>query len=318
MDCYFAPMEGITGYVYRNAHHKFYGGVSRYYTPFIAPNQSRKLTSRELNDVLPEHNRGICVVPQILTNCEEDFVWAAEKLQRLGYEEANLNLGCPSGTVVTKNRGAGFLSLPSQLDQFLEKVSGHMGQLGMKFSIKTRIGRSDPAEFSELLRIFNRYPLERLIIHPRVQTDFYRNHPNWGEFERAVKESENPLCYNGDIFTPEDYTAFKRAFPKVDTIMLGRGLLKNPGLAEDLKANAECVREYPRQQRLKNFHAEILAGYREAIPGDRNVLFKMKELWSYLGELFEGGERPLKQIKKAGRMEDYIAAVELLFACKLR
>ena len=315
MDCYFAPMEGVTGYVYRNAHHKFYGGISRYYTPFIAPNLSRKLTSRELNDVLPEHNSGICVVPQILTNREEDFVWAAEKLQKLGYKEVNLNLGCPSGTVVTKNRGAGFLSLPSKLDQFLEIVSEHMGQLGMKFSIKTRIGRSDPAEFQELLKIFNRYPLERLIIHPRVQTDFYRNSPNWEEFERAVKESKNPLCYNGDIFTSEDYMAFKRVFPKVDTIMLGRGLLKNPGLAKELKGTIKYSHENEKRQRLRDFHDAILAGYREAIPGDRNVLFKMKELWTYLGELFEGGERPLKKIKKANRIEDYRAAVELLFAC---
>lgn len=319
MDCYFAPMEGITGYVYRNAHHRFYGGIRQYYTPFIAPNQSRKLTSREMNDILPEHNQGICVIPQILTNRAEDFVWAAEKIRELGYREVNLNLGCPSGTVVSKDRGAGFLAIPDELDRFLCTVSEKMEKVGMKFSVKTRIGKSSPEEFERLLEIFNRYPLERLIVHPRVQTDFYKNHPNWRVFQEAEEGSSNPICYNGDIFSLTDYADFRASFPMVEAVMLGRGLLQNPALAEELEARedresgTEKVDSIRETKRLKCFHDAVLEGYREAIDGDRNVLFKMKELWSYLGKEFQGGERSLKKVKKAVRMDDYQAAVEQLF-----
>ncbi|MCI9163531.1 MAG: tRNA-dihydrouridine synthase family protein [Lachnospiraceae bacterium] len=324
MDCYFAPMEGVTGYVYRNAHHQLYGGITRYYTPFIAPGQSRKLTSREMNDILPEHNRGIPLVPQVLTNRAGDFLWAAEKIQSLGYEEVNLNLGCPSGTVVSKNRGSGFLAMPEELNSFLEQVSRELQQRGMKFSIKTRIGKRDPGEFQGLLKIFNQYPLESLIIHPRTQADFYQNHPNREVFRQAVEGSKNPLCYNGDIFSTEDAAALRESFPMLQAMMLGRGLLRDPALAEKITGNARkgvaaepaegSIKEDSERQRLKHFHDILLSGYQEAIPGERNVLFKMKELWAYLGSSFDNSGRPLKKIKKAKRIEEYMAAVEQLFA----
>ena len=73
--------------------------------------------------------------------------------------------------------------------------------------------------------------------------------------------------------------------------MLGRGLLTNPALAE---TKASCIAEekagsVPRLtvERIRAFHADVLEGYRKAIPGDKNVLFKMKELWTYLGEADE-------------------------------
>lgn len=321
MDCYFAPMEGITGYVFRNAHHRHYGKIKGYFTPFIAPNRSRKLTSREMNDILPEHNQGIRLIPQILTNRAEDFLWAAGKAGELGYGEVNLNLGCPSGTVVSKYKGAGFLAVPKELDRFLGTVSGELGRMGMRFSVKTRIGKDSPEEFGELLRIFNQYPLERLIIHPRVQTDFYRNHPNLETFEEAVRHSGNPVCYNGDIFSVQDWISFQERFPQADAVMLGRGLLQNPALAEEIGRAAEGegkeagVKALTKEEweRLKHFHDDVLNGYREAICGDRNVLFKMKELWTYLGGMFAGQERLLKKIKKAGKMEEYVEAVERVF-----
>ncbi len=311
MNYYFAPMEGITGYVYRKAHHRFYGNITQYFTPFIAPNRSRKLTSREMNDVLPSHNEGIPIVPQLLTNRAEDFVWAAAKIREFGYREVNLNLGCPSGTVVAKYRGAGFLALPEELDRFLEVVTREMERMDMKFSVKTRIGKDSSREFERLIGIFNQYPLERLIVHPRIQTDFYKNQPDWEAFGQAVKNSRNRICYNGDLFTSKDIRVFTDQFPMVQEIMLGRGLLKNPALAEEGKG--DLTRTLNDFGRLRAFHDQVLEGYREAIPGDRNVLFKMKELWFYLADGFEGGERLAKKIRKAGRMEEYLAAVEQMF-----
>lgn len=361
VNVYFAPMEGITGYVYRNAHNRFYGHIDQYYTPFIVPNQTRRLTSREMNDILPEHNREVKVVPQILTNHADDFIWAAGKAQALGYETVNLNLGCPSGTVYTKRRGAGFLTYPDELDCFLETVSEELARMGVRLSVKTRIGVENPDEFGPLLKIFNRYPLERLIIHPRVRTEYYQGKPHMEAFQAAVRESTNPVCYNGDIFSVKDFEAFRRMFPKADCIMAGRGLLTNPALAEQIKS---CGREVPAEhgtggrrqehageparqenaeeqsqredadgqkrqehastqkqqenvkgqaRRLRQFHDELLAGYREVMSGDRNVLFKMKELWFYLAYAFENSEKQVKKIRKAGNMGAYLEAVDRLF-----
>ncbi len=315
MDYLFAPMEGITGYVFRNAHHRHFHGVKAYYTPFISPNQTRKLTPRELNDVSPEHNEGILVIPQILTNKADDFLWAAGRLKELGYREINFNLGCPSGTVVAKKRGSGFLKYPMELDEFLYQVCDGLAKMNLELSVKTRIGKENPEEFEELLTIYNRYPLKNLIIHPRVQTDYYKNHPHMETFSRAVRESRNPVVYNGDLFQTAKIQAFKQAYPEVSSVMLGRGFLTNPALAEDIhnKETAEAaVKTQLTADRLRSFHEDVLAGYQKAIPGDKNVLFKMKELWTYLGEAFEDNARQIKKIRKASRMEEYRAAVENL------
>ncbi|MDO4266916.1 MAG: tRNA-dihydrouridine synthase family protein [Eubacteriales bacterium] len=306
MEYYFAPMEGITGYVFRNAHHRHFNGISRYYTPFIAPGQTRRLTGRELEDVRPENNKGVPVVPQILTNKAEDFLWAAGILKEMGYGEVNLNLGCPSGTVTAKHRGAGFLALPERLDEFLFQITGEMELMGLSLSVKTRIGVDTPEEFEELLRIYNQYPIKQLIVHPRLLKDYYKNTPNMEMFSRAAGESASPVCYNGDLFSEERIRLFEREFPQIRSAMLGRGLLSNPFLGEE--GSGAIIREEDRRRRLKAFHEDVLEGYRRAIPGDRNVLFKMKELWSYLAFSFAQREKPLKKLKKARDMADYRAA----------
>ncbi|MGC6175503.1 tRNA dihydrouridine synthase [Lacrimispora sp. 38-1] len=304
MNYYFAPMEGITGYIYRNAHRKFFKDVDVYYTPFIVPNQNREFSSREKNDILPEHNEGIKTIPQIMTNNWEGFVWTAMELKKYGYQEVNLNLGCPSKTVVSKHRGSGFLAVPDQLDQFLDQIFS----IDMKISIKTRIGKDSPEEFYRLMEIYNQYPVKELIIHPRIQTDFYRNTPNWDMFKMAVSVSKNPVCYNGDIFSPGDYQRLIQTFPSVERIMLGRGLVANPMLAGEIKGKGRLQKE-----QLKAFHDQILSGYQETISGDRNVLFKMKELWAYMLQSFESGEKHGKKIQKSQNLFDYMSAVEALF-----
>ena len=233
MEIYFAPMEGITGYIYRNAFHDYFTGVDKYFTPFLSPNQNRALNPKEIRDVLPENNKGMQVVPQILTNRADYFLRAAEELkEKYGYGEVNLNLGCPSRTVVSKGKGAGFLAKPEELDSFFREVFHNIkGQM----SVKARIGVDDSKQFCHLMDIFNQYPLCELIIHPRIQKDYYGNSPDWEVFGEAVHMSGIPLCYNGDIFTLEDYRRMKAAFPEVNRIMLGRGLLMNPMLAEAIK-----------------------------------------------------------------------------------
>jgi tRNA-dihydrouridine synthase len=214
MNFYFAPMEGLTGYVYRNAHHAFFDRINKYFTPFIVANQSDRFRTRELNDILPENNQGINLVPQLLTNNAKDFIHTSKKINLLGYNEINLNLGCPSRTVVSKNRGSGFLSKTKELDEFLDEI---FTQSITKISVKTRIGRDRPEEFYELIQIYNKYPIAEVIIHPRIQKDFYKNKPNLKIFRETSILSNNPVCYNGDIHSVTDFKEFTADFPGVDT-----------------------------------------------------------------------------------------------------
>jgi tRNA-dihydrouridine synthase len=305
MKYYFAPLEGVTGYIYRNAYETFFGQIDKYFIPFISPTKNKGFTSRELNDILPEHNQGLPVVPQILTNNSEYFIDTVNELTKFGYDEINLNLGCPSGTVVAKYKGSGFLAQRKQLDEFLEDI---FSKASTKISIKTRIGKDSPDEFYELIEIFNKYPLEELIIHPRIQTDFYKNKPNMNIFKDALALSKNPVCYNGDIFNVEDYKELTEMYPSLDAVMLGRGLIANPALISEIKNNVVIDKQV-----MKAFHDAVCAGYKEILSGDRNVLFKMKELWFYMIHMFAESDKYAKKIRKTDRLSDYEAIISRLF-----
>ncbi|MGG7177333.1 tRNA dihydrouridine synthase [Clostridium paraputrificum] len=306
MKYYLAPMEGITGYIYRNTYEKYFNNIDKYFTPFIVTNQSRSLKTKELRDVLPENNEGMNIVPQILTNDSEGFINTSRRLQQLGYNEVNLNLGCPAGTVVSKYRGSGFLAKREELDRFLEEI---FKIEDMKISIKTRIGKDSPEEFYELIKIYNKYPLEELIIHPRTQKDFYGNKPNLEVFRDGLALSTNPVCYNGDIFTKNDHDKIIKTFPEVDTLMLGRGLLANPGLMDEIKNSTFIDKKH-----LKDFHDEILDKYIELFNEDRNAMFRMKELWGYMIHIFSDNKKYAKKIKKSQKLSDYNEAVSSLFS----
>ncbi|WBW96200.1 tRNA dihydrouridine synthase [Oceanirhabdus sp. W0125-5] len=301
MQYYFAPMHGITEYTYRNSYDKIFHNIDKYFTPFIVPNKSRNYKTKDFIDVLPENNKGVNIIPQILTNDSDGFIATSRKLQRLGYNEVNLNLGCPSKIVVSKYKGSGFLAKREELDRFLDEIYKIDD---MKISVKTRIGKDDPEEFYELIKIFNKYPMEELIIHPRTQKDFYGNKPNLEVFKDALSLSTNPICYNGDIFTGEDYNKFVQAFPKVKSVMLGRGILANPGLVNEIKNNILIDKKL-----FKEFHDELLNNYIKLCNEDMHVLIRMKELWGYMRYIFPNSKEYLKEIKKSQKVSEYREAV---------
>ncbi len=309
---YLAPMESVTGYVYRTVYQEMFGDMDKYVTPFIAPSKKKILKTRERKDVAPEHNQGMYVVPQILTNDAEQFLVTCNTLSELGYHEVNLNLGCPMATVVSKKKGSGFLEEPERLDRFFDAVFEGMAKLPeedrCKVSVKTRIGVQFPEEFEDILQIYNRYPISEVIIHPRLQKDFYNNHPNLSVFAETLQQCVHPICYNGDIFTVEDYQAFREKFPQVDRIMLGRGVIANLGLVREIRTGQQVT-----MAELKEYHDRLYAGYREEMDCERDALFKMKEVWFYLGKMFPEAERELKKVKKADRPEEYLAAVRGVF-----
>lgn len=315
MKFYLAPMEGLTGFVFRNAYQKHFGDIDTYFTPFI---NNKKMNYKEIKDILPEHNKGMHVVPQILTNRAEDFLAIAKELGNYGYESVNLNLGCPSGTVVTKHRGAGFLAVPEELDHFLEEI---FADCPLRISVKTRIGINDAGEWERILSIYEKYPMEELIIHPRVQKDFYNNTPDMDAFLYAVENSRHTLCYNGDICSVDDYKAWIQKMEGKDRehgsgstaqhtehMMLGRGILKNPGLVGELMGHVPITKD-----QFHAFHDDVLKGYLDVMSGERNTLFRMKELWFYFAKYFTEPEKYVKQIKKTQRVAEYRVIVDNLF-----
>ncbi len=306
MRYYLAPLEGITRYVFRNAYHRQFGSMEKYFAPFLSPTQTPSFKHRELEDVLPEHNEALPLVPQLLTNRAEVFVWAAKRLEELGYEEINFNLGCPSRTVVSRRRGSGFLTDPQELERFLEQIFTECGKK-LRISIKTRLGIKDPEEWGRLIQVYNQFPLAELIIHPRLQTDYYKGVPDWNAYRQALTDCKAPLCYNGDIFTKEDYDRLIETFPETEAVMLGRGILSNPGLVMLLEGGA-----LPERQRVKAFLEEIRGEYQSLFSGEKNVLFKLKEIWCYLVFLFPEDKKLEKKIKKATSLAEYQAAEEEL------
>lgn len=286
MNYYFAPLEGLTDSIYRRLHHKYFPGVDRYYTPFFSPTVHRALTAKEKRDLPLAEELDAQVIPQVLTKSAPDFVFMSTVCRDRGYSQINLNLGCPSGTVTAKGKGAGMLRDIDALQVFLDDI---FTSSVLPVSIKTRLGYSDADEFFRLLEIFNRYPIRELIIHPRVRQDFYQNSLRMGFFEYALRTSRAPLCYNGNLCSKEDIRRFAEKYPSVEAVMLGRGLIGDPGM---LSAGGTT------RSTLLAFMNELFDAYAVAFGSRRNAMFRLKENWRHLFCLFEGIEKPEKQLRK--------------------
>ena len=302
MKLYFAPLEGITNYIFRNAYNELYGNIDKFFAPFISPSEKCPITPRERKDIDPENNACINLVPQILTCKSNHFIEGAQELKAMGYREVNLNLGCPSGTVCAKGKGAGFLPETLALQHFLDDIYAYSESDNMKISIKTRLGYYNPDEFYDLIDIFNNYPVYELIIHPRIRSDFYKGEPRKEYFAYALEHSKIPLVYNGNIYTVKDYNDMNSTFGTVlDPVMLGRGLISDPSLAGILKGSTTET-DFAK---FRKFHDTLYHEYQKIMSPDINVLYKMRELWSYWQMQFEGNERDIKKLMKAKKYAEY-------------
>ena len=289
MHYYFAPMEGLTDSIYRRLHHKHFGGVDRYYMPFLSPTIHRSLTHKEDRELPLAERESFTAIPQLLTKVPEDFLWAAQVCADRGYTEVNLNTGCPSGTVVSKGKGSGMLRDPAQLDAFLDAV---FTACPISISVKTRLGLEDPEEFPALLDVFNRYPIKELTVHPRVRKDFYKEavRPEW--FQYALQNSKNSLCYNGDILSKAEADAIEG----VEAVMIGRGLIADPGM---LLPGGTTI------PALEAFLNELLETYTEVFGGSRNAMFRLKENWGLLHSRFDFGDKLWKRLLKTTDVTEY-------------
>ena len=310
---YLAPLEGVTDNIYRNTFRRYYGGVDKYYTPFISPNSTFKFTSREFRDIDPKINDIESTVPQILTNNSEHFLWAVKEIASLGFKEINFNLGCPSGTVVAKKKGSGLLYYPEQLDKLLYEVFEDL-PTGVDISIKTRLGKNEPEEFYEIMDIYNKYPICELTVHPRIQSDFYREPIRLEFFDYAYKHSKAPLVFNGDITTISAVNEVYLKYDNINAIMIGRGLVANPGLAAGYKKGLEDNDITLDLTLFKNFHDDLLKQYTALLSGEKPVLHRMKEFLSFWQTNFHSEEKLIKKIRKANRISEYKEYVNTLIS----
>lgn len=301
MQYYFAPLEGITDRIYRQLHRQFFPGIDRYYLPFLSPTVHRALTPREAKELPPAHTLGYCAIPQLLTKNPQDFTWMAQQCADLGYPEVNLNLGCPSGTVTAKQKGSGMLRDRDALDSFLYEI---YRDAPLPISIKTRIGFTEPEEFPALLEVFNRYPICQLTVHPRVRAAFYKGPVHMESFHLAVQNAKAPLCYNGDLGSLSQIDAIAKEFPQLSAVMLGRGLVGNPGMlcpgGTDVKT-------------LEQFHNALFDSYVENFGGARNAMFRLKEHWSYMMPHFQQNEKLAKRLRKTTDQAEFKAITQEIF-----
>ena len=300
MNVYFAPMEGVTDAIYRRVHHRNFGGVHKYFMPFISPSHSMTFSRRERFDMDPRQNEGVPAVPQILTNRADYFNALALMLRDMGYQELNLNLGCPSGTVTAKGKGSALLRDADALQTLLDGIYAHPV---LPISIKTRIGYEDTREWPALLEIFRQYPLHELIVHPRTRQEFYRGIPH----REACGLIQADYIYNGNLFTVSDALYFTATDPFVSGLMLGRGLAGNPALAQEINGgdrltlNALCA-----------FHDDLYREYLRFWP-ESAVIGRMHLVLKYICGCFEYGEAVVRALRKVKTPEEYENAVYLLF-----
>ena len=303
---YAGPMEGITNYLFRNAYHRHFFGIDTYFTPFVT---GTHLSKKEKKDICKENNQGMNVVVQVLSNQTDDFLSVAHIVsEEFGYDHLNLNLGCPSATVTSRKRGAGFLTVPDRLEKFLDEI---FERSPVTISVKTRIGMHDVSDWEDILALYEKYPLTELVIHPRIRDAFYGGLPDLDAFDLAYQKSSHPLCYNGNLFHLEDYEKIIVRFPSLPAIMIGRGLLINPFLPEEIKQLSIPGEKLTRLKEFEEDLRESLLTYTDG--GPHKVLEKMKEVWGFYCYNFEKPEKLLKKIRKTQTLDAYLSVMREIF-----
>ncbi len=310
MRIYFAPLEGLTNTAYREAHAACFGGADLYFTPFYSPS-AEGLSKKEQRDLVADGMPHRDTVPQLLCRRTVYFMTATAQLVDMGYTALNLNLGCPSGTVTSKHKGSGFLTIPDELDRFFDEVFNALAQEhpAVTLSVKTRIGYEREEEMERLLTIYNRYPIAELIVHPRLRSDLYRGTPRMETFAYVAENSRAPVCYNGDIFSLEDYRAFTKKFPNISRVMIGRGAIATPALPLECRG----VTLDDKKERLRAMHDRILESNLRVMGEGRNLICRMADIWNYMIFQFTDDLRAARPLHHVSTLAEYRAAAAAIF-----
>ena len=299
-----APLQGLTDAIFRTTYAEFFDGIDWSIAPFLTTLRGARIKPSHLKQVLPENNRRMPVVPQILSKTAAHFAAMAEVLYDLGYATVNWNLGCPFPMVAKKGRGSGMLpdsqAVRRFMDQALPRLSGRM-------SIKMRLGRYQSEEIERLLPELASYPIESIIIHPRTGAQMYAGRPDLEAFERCLALTDHKVIYNGDILGSAGFTHLQVRFPGITTWMIGRGVMCNPFLPAAIKGQSlgqdEC------RQRFYAFHEALFSRYAEVLFGPSHLLDKMKGLWTHFSTGFKEGPDLRKRIHKMRHVDQYCTVV---------
>ena len=303
-----APLQGFTDLTFRNVWARHFNGIDEAIAPFISTMGQQRLKPIRLKDVAPENNQHLFVIPQIMGNVATDFIFLAQRLYEMGHKRINWNLGCPHSKIAKKHRGSGLLLYPAKIDELLAQI---IPNISASLSVKIRLGRRAKDEIYDLLAMFDRHPLEEIILHPRTGIQMYEGASDIDAFEKAIQSSGHSFTYNGDIVDLPSFERVRERFPGIHRFMIGRGILSNPFLAEEIKGQAK--NDTPRIHRLKGFHDELFTEYEKIFSGPAHLTGRMKGFWNYLGPSFKESQKPLKQILKATCLAAYGDRVEAFF-----
>ncbi len=304
-----SPLQGFTDFRFRNAQNKIFGGIDTFYSPYIRLNGKLVIKPSYERDLLPENNLGLEVIPQIITNDANEFLFVAKYVQELGYKELNWNLGCPYPMVTKCGMGSGLISNPERINAILNKVHSESDII---VSMKMRLGYDTTEEILDVLPILDTYPIKNIAIHARIGKQLYKGGVHLDAFQQCIDNTRHKLYYNGDIKSVEKFQEMQQRFPMIDHWMIGRGLISDPFLPTMIRSNSA---EYPenRMEMFSKFHDTLYEIYSESLSGSTHILLKMYHLWEYFSTTFSNPHKVLKQIKKAQSIRNYEAAVAAIF-----
>jgi tRNA-dihydrouridine synthase len=305
-----SPLQGFTDFRFRNAQNKYFGGIDTFYSPYIRLNGKLVVKSSYERDLLPENNTGLEVIPQIITNDEEEFLFVAKYVQQLGYKELNWNLGCPYPMVTKSGMGSGLISNPQKINSILDRAHSESDII---VSMKMRLGYENSEEILDVLPILDNYPIKNIAIHARIGKQLYKGGVHLDAFQHCIDNTKHKLYYNGDITSVTKFHEMQERFPTIDHWMIGRGLIANPFLPSMIKNN---TLEYPenKMELFSAFHDTLYEGYSESLSGQTHILLKMHHLWEYFSVVFSNPHKVFKNIKKSKSIRNYEATVKEIIA----
>ena len=317
-----APLQGFTDVVFRQAYVRHFTGIDQAMAPFISTMGSRRLKPSRLKDVAPNLNTALPVIPQILGKNPDDFIYLGNYLFDMGYVQVNWNLGCPHSKIAKKQRGSGLLPHPDKIDAFLSRVIPDMKPT---LSVKIRLGRKAKEEIRDLIAMFNTHKLDEIILHPRTGEQMYTGAADIDAFERAMNACTHPMVYNGDIVDTASWERIRQRFPKIDRFMIGRGILSNPFLPEQIQGLNTAApppdfqnNDSQKRERLKTFYTDLFNSYKQVFSGPGHLIGRMKGFWNYLGPSFENSKKPLKKLLKSNSEQDYSDRVNEFWEMNLK
>lgn len=302
-----SPLQGFTDFRFRNAADQFFGGIDTWFAPYIRLHRNPEIKNANKRDLLPENNRVSNLIPQVMTNSAEEFLFVAGYVQGLGYTELNWNLGCPYPMVTKRGLGSGLLKDKERINDLLTRVSA---ESDIAISLKMRLGYDNSHEILELLPILEKHKIKNIVIHPRLGKQLYKGAADLEMFKKCIENTSHRICYNGDIDSIARFRELKDRFPTINSWALGRGIIANPFLAQMIRSDKNQLPDDWTDQ-FSHFHDTLFRSYDEALSGPKHILIKMQSFWEYFSQLFSNPHKAYKNIKKAKNIEAYHDAVRI-------